>query len=137
DWENLFGDVLGGAVFGNGDVEDALPLRREIARVLAENVTVRNDRVVHPIAPREFRAAGGIAVPRKPIPADLERRAVGVIDRADLQRGLIRDALAERCREIPAATPALQKFRRRVVMRVVVATREADAIAGAADHDRV
>ena len=131
---DLLGHMLGRGVLRDGDVEHGLALGDEVLGVVREGVAAGDVDVVAEIAPLKLRLAQRAGVPRKPVVANLERRTVGEVQRADLERRVLRDALAEVALQIPAATPRVQQVRDGVVMRVVVVAGEQDAVA-LAPHD--
>ena len=134
---HLLGDVLRCGVVRDGDVEHGFSLGNEVLREMRERVAVRDVDAVAEVAALEFELAGSAGVPREPVMADLEGGAVGEVQLAHLEGGVLRDALAEVRGQIPAAAPEVQQVRGGVVVGVVVVAGEEDAAALAPHHEGI
>jgi hypothetical protein len=135
--QDLRGDVLGRAVVGDWDVEHCLPRRDQLLGVGAEVVAAGDHHIAEEITPHEFVLAGGVADPAQPVAADFKRRRVGVVEFADFQLRMARNALAEFARHVPAAAPAVEQLHGGVVMAVVVRPGGIDTLAVPPEHDRI
>src|SRR6185369_10872833 len=95
------------------------------------------DAGVHAVATAELGEVVIAAIPGDPEVAHLEGRRVGEVELADRQCRQIRDALAELGGQIPATAPAVQQLGGSVVMAVVVAAGQVDAVALASQYDGI